>query len=174
MLRTNTLCVGVTGVSGQAEHHAKHDWAKFHRRRPDGLTVITCRSHVVCNRKWYDVIGLGFLFQVRRGIHRGRGNGGQRPHPVRHGGLETAQEAGADIQPECSWSLQLSLSGHHLRCKAVQCLPFWHSWLLAVHDIFQRKSSLVWHHWFHHQPCGHYRRALSESCPCCLEQEQAA
>ena len=162
------ICFEIRDSAWCGAARRKDDRATFHRRRFDCTNDSTSRSHIGYNRKWYDVIDR-CLLPVRSYIHRSCRNGSQLAHPVRLGGLKTAREARTRVQPERTWSFQLSLSGHNLHCESLQHLPLWLAWPLAVLNITLWKPSLDRYSRFYHQPCGRHRWALSESCPCSLE-----
>ena len=96
-----------------------------------------------------------FLLSVCSRGHRSYRYSNQCTHPLRPGGLKTAQKARAHCQSECSGCFRQFLSDHNLFSNAVQHSPHRVYWLLAVHIATQWKLELVWNYRVDNQPCNH-------------------
>ena len=93
---------------------------------------------------------------------------------VGHESFETAQEADADIQPECAGSIQQHCPRDNLRSQARRHSPQRFGPILAMYVAYQREYSLVRHYRCQDQPHTHYDRTLSEDRSSYTEQENPA
>ena len=102
------------------------------------------------------------------------GNRSQWTHPVRPDSIRTAQETGADIQPEPAGFRQLVLHVHDARGQARRHRTRRNRRTLAVPDRPERGPQLRSAARLLHEPRGGHRRTLREGRAPRLGQEVAA